>query len=97
MIVRYHALARQEVIRATNYYAQVSSALAADFLEKFNAAEAMIAADPIQFEQVRPGVRRCLLDRFPYGIYYRMPNPSTVRIIVVKHHRRRPGLGMRRT
>jgi plasmid stabilization system protein ParE len=52
--------------------------------------------DPLQFEQVRPGIRRFLLEHFPYGIYYRLPDAGTVRISVVKHHSRRPGYGMRR-
>jgi plasmid stabilization system protein ParE len=50
----------------------------------------------LRFEQVRPGIRRYLLERFPYGIYYRTPNEETVQILVVKHHSRRPGFGMRR-
>ena len=53
-------------------------------------------ANPVAFEQVRPGIRRYLLDRFPYGIYYRMPDENAIRIIAVRHHSRRPGYGMRR-
>jgi plasmid stabilization system protein ParE len=96
MIVRYHALARNEVLEATRFYAGKRTELGAEFLAEIDAAEARIVANPLQFEQVRPGIRRCLLDRFPYGIYFRLPNANTVRIIVVRHHRRRPGLGMRR-
>jgi hypothetical protein len=36
------------------------------------------------------------MDRFPYGIYFRMPDADTVRIIVVRHHSRRPSFGLRR-
>ena len=97
MNVRYHALARKEIIEATEYYTRERPELGAEFLFELSAAIDKIAANPLRFEEVRKGIRRCLLDRFPYGIYFRMPDANTVRIIVVRHHRRRPGLGMRRT
>ena len=96
MILRYHELARKEVIEATEYYAGARPELADEFLAELAAAIEAIVANPVAFEQVRPGVRRYLLDRFPYGVYYRMPDENTVRIIVVRHHSRRPGYGMRR-
>jgi plasmid stabilization system protein ParE len=96
MNVRYHALARQEVIEATQYYAKVQPELGEAFETEFAAAVERIAANPFQFEQVRQEIRRCILNRFPYSIYFRLPDVETVRILVVKHHRRRPGLGMRR-
>ncbi|MEX0613944.1 MAG: type II toxin-antitoxin system RelE/ParE family toxin [Pirellulales bacterium] len=70
--------------------------LADEFLAELATAVETIVANPAAFEQIRPGVRRYLLDRFPYGVYYRMPDENTVRIIVVRHHSRRPGYGLRR-
>jgi toxin ParE2 len=96
MIVRYHELARKEVIEATTHYARERMELGEEFLNEIDAAETRIAANPLLCEQVGPGIRRYLLDRFPFGIYFRMPNAGTIRIIVVRHHRRHPGLGMRR-
>jgi plasmid stabilization system protein ParE len=96
MILRYHDLARKEVIEAAEYYAHIRLELAAEFLSAFDKAIEAVLADPVAFEQVRPGIRRYLLERFPYGIYYRMPEEGTVRIVVVRHHSRRPGYGMRR-
>jgi plasmid stabilization system protein ParE len=96
MILRYHELAREEIIEATGYYARVRPELGVEFLAELSAAIEAILADPLSFEQVRPGIRRYLVARFPYGVYYRTPDESTVRVIAVRHHRRRPGLGMRR-
>jgi toxin ParE1/3/4 len=96
VINRYHELARKEIIEATEHYGRVRPALGAEFLAELNAAVDMIAANPLLFEQVRPGVHPCLMDRFPDGIYYRMPFSDTVRSIVVRHHSRKPGFGMRR-
>jgi plasmid stabilization system protein ParE len=96
MIVRYHSLAKREVIEAAIFYEKERDGLGAEFLDELDKAERMIAGNPELFEEVRPGIRRCLVERFPYGVYYRTPDVHTVQIVIVKHHRRRPGLGMRR-
>jgi plasmid stabilization system protein ParE len=96
MKLRYHAAARKEIIDAAKYYELARIGLGDEFLVEIDTAIKRIMVDPSMFEQIRPGIRRCLVGRLPYGIYYRTPNADTVRVIVVKHHARRPGLGMRR-
>jgi plasmid stabilization system protein ParE len=96
MIVRYHVLARREIIETAEYYASLRDGLGEAFLEEVGSAIDLIARNPFLFEEVRPGMRSCLLERFPYGVYYRIVDPTTIRIVVVKHHSRRPGFGMRR-
>jgi plasmid stabilization system protein ParE len=88
--------AQQDITHAAHHYSQISAALAAEFLAEIDRAVAQIAARPESFEQVRSGIRRYLVHRFPYGIYYRMPDGNCVRIILVRHHSRHPGYGMRR-
>ena len=95
-MVRYHAIALREIAEATRYYARVDRQLGVDFAIQFEKAVEAIASGPLRFEQSRPGIRRYLLDRFPYGVYYKGLSDGTIRIIAVKHHSRRPGLGMRR-
>jgi toxin ParE1/3/4 len=90
-------LARQDIARAATYYRRQRANLDQEFLSEIQTVETAILAAPLQFEEVRPGIRRYLLDRFPYGVYYRMLEADVVQILVVKHHSRRPGLGMRRT
>ena len=46
MIVRYHELARSEVIEAARYYAGVGIDLAVEFLAEMDAAETRIDANP---------------------------------------------------
>jgi toxin ParE1/3/4 len=96
MNLRYHARAREEVIEAARYYAKQRAELSIEFLAELNTSIDAIIANPLGYEVVGPGVRRYLMERFPYGIYYRVPDEATVRIIVVRHHSRRPTLGMRR-
>jgi plasmid stabilization system protein ParE len=88
--------AQREIEEAAQYYKDERPGLETEFLAEIDRAVARVLADPMTFEQVRPGLRRCLVQRFPYGIYYRVPDENTVRIIIVRHHSRRPGYGMRR-
>jgi toxin ParE1/3/4 len=88
--------AQHDIAEAAKYYNHHRPGLGDEFLAEIDKAVAAVAADPVAFEQVRPGIRRYLVRRFPYGIYYRMPDENTVRIVVVRHHSRRPGYGMRR-
>jgi plasmid stabilization system protein ParE len=96
MTVRYLELAKREVIETTKYYAELREGLGTEFRKELSEAVALIAESPAQFEEVRPGMRRVLLKRFPYGVYYRILDADRVEIVVVKHHSRRPGFGMRR-
>jgi toxin ParE1/3/4 len=68
MIVRYHSSARQEIIDITRYYARVRRELGEEFGTALDAAISTVASDPLRLEQVRPGIRRILLKRFPYGV-----------------------------
>ena len=43
----------------------------------------------IDLTLVDTGIRRCLMRRFPYGIYCRV-EADEIRILVVKHHSRHP-------
>ncbi len=89
-------LAQHDVDHAAQYYGKQRTGLDDEFLAEVDAAVAIVVADPLLFGEIRAGVRCCLLNHFPYGVYYRMPEADTVQIVVVKHHRRRPGYGMRR-
>src|SRR5688572_26907254 len=96
MILEIIPQAQVDLAEAAQYYNSQRLGLGDEFLAEFENSISRIAASPIAFEQVRPGFRRCLLNRFPYGIYYRTPDEHTVRVIIVRHHSRRPGYGIRR-
>jgi hypothetical protein len=72
MILRYHELARIEVIETTEYYARQRPELGAEFLAELTTSIDAILAAPATYEQVRPGVRRYLLERFP--VRYLLPH-----------------------
>jgi toxin ParE1/3/4 len=61
-------LARHDIDAAAKFYLSQRVGLDDEFLAELDAAFKMIIARPRQFEQVRPGIRRFILERFPYGI-----------------------------
>ena len=54
-----------------------------------------IAAHPDAFPEVMPSVRRAVISRFPYGIFYRR-TPDALEVLAVFHHRRDPTIWRRR-
>jgi plasmid stabilization system protein ParE len=96
MIVRINRLAQRDIDDAAAFYCSERVELANQFLSEVELAVSKIAVAPYQFEEFHPGMRRIILDRFPYSICYRMLDAQQIEVVVVKHHRRRPSYGMRR-
>ena len=97
MKVRYHALARRDVLKILEFYEkEADPQVAVKFFAEFEHCIRRIAKHPGSFPEIRKGVRRCLLNRFPYQINYALISPSEVKILVVKHQRRNPGFGLDR-
>lgn len=97
MMVRYHALARQDVLNILEYYErEADHQIAVKFFAELEHCIRRIAKSPNSFPEIAKGVRRCLLNRFPYQINYEIVSPSEVKLLVVKHHRRSPDFGLDR-
>jgi len=56
----------------------------------------LILESPLRCKENKRGIRRRLVHRFPYSILFRMPDTETVRVLVIRHHRRRPSYGIGR-
>jgi hypothetical protein len=50
--------AQSDIAEAAKYYKSQRAGLEDEFLTEIDAAIADIAADPLRFEQIRPGMRR---------------------------------------
>ena len=85
----YHPEAEAELVDAAEYYEKQLSGLGAEFLDAVDAAVDVVVSDPPRHASCGQGVRRYLLQRFPYALYYRA-GAEEIRILAVKHHSRHP-------
>lgn len=96
MRIEYHPALERELLEIRDYYEERSVGLGRDFVEEFDRIVLRIADAPERWRIVKGDIRRALLRRFPYVIYFRCVGSDCVRVTVVKHERRHPSLGLER-
>ena len=96
MRFEYHPAVERELREIIQYYNSCSEGLGNGFLNEFEWQVLNIAENPLQWVEIEQGVRRALLRRFPYTVYFRVVREDLLRITVVKHQRRHPMLGLKR-
>ncbi len=96
MRVEYHPAVADELMEIRNYYETRSPGLGGRFVDEFERQILAIAAAPQRWMVVAGDIRRCLMRRFPYVIYFRQIDQQKLRVTVVKHQRRHPELGRER-
>jgi plasmid stabilization system protein ParE len=89
MRLSYHPDAEAELVEAARFYERKLPGLGGLFRTEFDTAVTRILEAPTRWRIVEMDIRRFLMQRFPYSILYRIEG-ETVRILVVKHHRRHP-------
>lgn len=77
-------------------YNQERAGLGEDFRSEVHAAIDRFLSNPLHFAIVEHDIRRCFVRRFPYAVLFRILNDETLRVLVIRHHRRHPGFGLRR-
>lgn len=90
----FHPDASDEYLAATRYYLDHASLLvAAAFVAEVEAALNSLLASPTTWPVIEePHIRRYLLKRFPFSLYYRWePKQDHVSIYAVMHFSRLPG------
>jgi plasmid stabilization system protein ParE len=89
-------LAQAEITEAFEWYRERSITAAGEFLVEVDHAMAEIENDPERFPVVHGRLRRMLLQRFPYGVYFKV-YAKTVSVVGVIHGHRHPDLWLTRT
>jgi toxin ParE1/3/4 len=89
--VVFHPEAEAELRAGIDYYEGQRQGLGAEFRDEVEAATARIAQSP----QACPpygdqGLRKCVLLRFPYTLFY-LELDEVIWVAAVAHQRRRPG------
>ncbi len=93
--VRIRARARAEIAEAFEWYHDRSEVAAADFLAELDVAINQISEAPEQFPVIHGLLRRVLIRRFPYAVYYKC-YPNGVSVVGVIHGHRHPATWLRR-
>jgi len=88
--IRFHPEADTEMMSAAKYYETQQKDLGKRFLASVQDALNRIQVNPLLYQEIESGVRRCLTMTFPFGVVFRiMPNQCV--IIAVMHLNREPG------
>jgi plasmid stabilization system protein ParE len=96
MRIVYHPKVNPDLSAIMGYYEEVATAALADeFYREFTLAVKDAAERPESFRVRARDLRRVNLPRFPFHFLFRIVDDS-IRIQVVRHHKRHPSLGIRR-
>jgi plasmid stabilization system protein ParE len=94
----FHPAARDELREALDWYDEQHAGLGAELLDTVRSAIDRVSEFPDLYPEVVPGLRRAVLSRFPYALFYRRHprHANTIEILAVFHHRRDPATWQRR-
>lgn len=90
MIFSFHPAAEQELNDAVDYYNQCRDGLGVEFAKEVYSAIQNILSFPNAWTHLSKNTRRCLANRFPYGVIYQIADDE-IFIIAVMHLNREPG------
>lgn len=79
--------AEDDVEAALAWYSSERRALALAFVDSLDRLLLRIRDKPHQFPQVAPGMRRALMERFPYGVFFSAGEDRVVVLAVLHLHR----------
>lgn len=87
--VSFRPLAQSDVDEAIAWYGEERPTIALAFLEALDVIVARIREAPLQFPVVRGHIRRALLGRFPYGVFF-VATERRIDVLAVVHLHRKP-------
>ncbi|WP_225073916.1 type II toxin-antitoxin system RelE/ParE family toxin [Desulfuromonas sp. CSMB_57] len=81
--------AQAELDDAFSWYEEQAVGLGYELLDEIDQALRLVVSFPELQPQMVHKVRRCLVNRFPYGIYYGL-SEDTIVVVAVAHLKRKP-------
>ena len=88
--VSFHPKASAELNESALYFDRQSAGLGDEFMDELEDAIRMVAQFPDTWPCVRNDIRRIIVPRFQYNIFYRLRPDTTVEILAVMHPKRKP-------
>jgi plasmid stabilization system protein ParE len=80
--------AQSEFDETITYYEEQRSALGFEFAEEVKEALVRIEQYPEAWSPLSPRVRRCLVNRFPYGVIYQVRDERLIVVAFQNLHRK---------
>jgi plasmid stabilization system protein ParE len=90
----FHPEAEDEFLAAARFYEQHAEGLGREFIAEVRHAVRRVVAHPESGARFARGLRRMLVDRFPYAILYRA-EAEQILLVAMMHLHRRPGYWQR--
>ena len=88
--------AEQEAKSAYTWYEGQCPGLGKEFILCLDAAFSSITRNPQIYQVIHKNIRRALIRRFPYGVFY-IIEPEHIQILAIFHMRRNPDEWKKRT
>ena len=76
--LRFLPRVEMDVVNGRLWYERKSVGLGEEFLRVFYARAQELTRNPLAYQRVHREIRRCLLRRFPYALYYRVDGNCVV-------------------
>ena len=89
MTINILAHAEQEFIEAVDYYNDQCSGLGYEFAAEITNTLERISTFPKAWPQISPLTRRCITNKFPFGVIYQLRNDDIL-IVAIMHMKRNP-------
>ena len=93
--VVFRPQAEDEVLAARQWYELRRAGLGQEFAQAVDVLVGRIVENPLAFPCVRDEIRRAVLSRFPYAIYFRLTDDTI--IVLAVHGRQDPTRWQRRS
>ena len=87
--LKFSGRAVREIGEAFDWYEEQSKGLGSEFELAFELQLKRLEQVPLLYAEIAPGVRRTLLPRFPYGVFYTEKNDLVYGLAVI-HNARNP-------
>ena len=88
MKYRFHPQAEAELNEAVDYYDGCQEGLGLEFAKEVYAAIETVCRYPLAWTPLSRNTRRCLLNRFPYGVVYQSKDDVIIIIAVMRLSRK---------
>jgi len=94
-VVKLTKAAEEDLREARRWYRREAPHVAPDFRDEVRETHQRIGENPWQYPDVHRGVRRALVHRFPYAVFYRLWDEAA-QVIAITHQARDPEVWKRR-